>query len=114
MGTTQYTTLRKKLTISTWDNCRDPTVFCSFDYDVTNARAYAKKLNKLNESNEVKHGKVTLTTVMTMAIGHALNHLRRDIGRIAWGNFVPSKTMGITILVDKNGKDLVPVTVHEV
>jgi len=51
---------------------------------------------------------------MTMAIGHALNHLRRDIGRIAWGNFVPSEKMGITILVDKNGKDLVPVTVHEV
>jgi len=46
-----------------------------------------------------------------MAVGHAMDHCRRDIGRIAWGNFVPSEKMGITVLVDKNGKDLILVTV---
>lgn len=55
---------------------------------------------------------------MTHLLGHAiawgLYKMRRDVGRIRWGYFKHSKSIGITTLVDvEGGVDLVPITLWD-
>lgn len=75
-------TRRKKIMISTWSSPGDPTAYVPFDYDVTKTLEYLKKLNDMQ-----KDTKITMTHIFSMAMGLALSKSRRDIGRIAWGNF---------------------------
>lgn len=55
---------------------------------------------------------------MTHLLGHAiawgLFKMRRDVGRLRFGSFIHSKTIGVTTLVDvEGGQDLVPVTLWD-
>lgn len=55
--------------------------------------------------------KVTFNHVMVKAIAWGAWKQRRDWGRIVFGFFKPCKELGITVLCDQGGKDLVPVTI---
>lgn len=79
------------------------------DYNVTKSLAYIAELNQ--QQSEVK---VTLTHILGHGIAWSLYKIRRDIGRITWGYFSHSKSIGVTILVDvEGGADLVPITLYD-
>jgi len=52
-----------------------------------------------------------MTHLFSFAICHGLYKVRRDIGRSMWGFFSRDKNLGVTILVDSEGKDLIPITI---
>lgn len=79
------------------------------DYNVTKSLAYIAELNQ--QQSEVK---VTLTHIIGHGIAWGLYKIRRDIGRITFGYFSHSKSIGVTILVDvEGGADLVPITLYD-
>ena len=53
--------------------------------------------------------------LLTKAIAWGCWKQRRDMGRIVFGYFKPTKSIGYTVLCDQgNGKDLVPMTIWDV
>ena len=81
--------------ITTWGETGDPTTYLLYNYDLTNANIYLKKLNESQTET-----KFTITHLMTIAIGYGISKVRRDIGRIRFGNFIKSEQIGVTVLVD--------------
>jgi len=103
--------LRRAITIASWDEPNNSACWVLQEYDCTNALKYIKKL-RAEQDPEKPECKVTLTTLYALAVAKSMDYQRRAFGRIVWGNFRASKTMGVTVLVDKDGgKDLIPVTV---
>eukprot|EP00349_Pseudokeronopsis_sp_Brazil_P000471 CAMPEP_0202965026 /NCGR_PEP_ID=MMETSP1396-20130829/9142_1 /ASSEMBLY_ACC=CAM_ASM_000872 /TAXON_ID= /ORGANISM="Pseudokeronopsis sp., Strain Brazil" /LENGTH=217 /DNA_ID=CAMNT_0049687611 /DNA_START=282 /DNA_END=935 /DNA_ORIENTATION=- len=55
-----------------------------------------------------------MSHILVRGFAFGMDKMRRDIGRIKWGNFTPSKEMGITVLVDQDGgRDLALCSVWE-
>ena len=87
----------------------DPTSYIIEDINVTKALEYIKHLNETQ--SEVK---VTMTHLVGHALAWGLYKMRRDVGRMTFGYFTHSKTIGITVLVDVGGgQDLVPITLWD-
>ena len=63
--------------------------------------------------NEQSKDKITITHIFTKAIAIALTLNIRYVGRIQFGNFVQEDEVSITVAVDQNSQDLVPVLVRK-
>ena len=73
------------------------------------AIAYVKKLNE-----EHKDVHITMTHLLTHCSAWSLYKMRRDVGKLPYGQFKADKRYGVSVLVDvEGGKDLVPVTVWD-
>ena len=103
-------TKRKGTQIATWAHPTDPTAYFSAEFYVETARKYVAELNEAGIKDD-KLRKVTFNHVMVKAIAWGAWKQRRDWGRIVFGFFRPCKELGITVLCDADGKDLVPVTI---
>ena len=102
-------TKRKGTQISTWGHPSDPSAYINVDFHTEAARKHTEKLNEGIKDDPNK--KVTFNTIMVKAIAWGAWKQRRDWGRIVFGFFRPLKEMGITVLCDAGGRDLVPVTI---
>jgi len=103
-------TIRKKLTIATWGHPSEPQAFVMHEVDITKT---LKHIEKLNDGNGAK---VTITHAVTkaLAIFFSVPGAEGFRGHIRFGNFHPSKTTDITILVDvEGGKDLAAVKIND-
>ena len=99
---------RRRITISSWAAPDQPTSYLPVEYDVTNVVEY---MDKYNQNNKEGH-KLTMTYLITKALGVSWNECIENVGRIAFGRFRKVKQIDISILADvKGGKDLVPVNV---
>mmetsp|Transcript_19197 Transcript_19197/g.18338 ORF Transcript_19197/g.18338 Transcript_19197/m.18338 type:complete len:84 (+) Transcript_19197:169-420(+) len=78
-----------------WEAPANPTCYFIQEYDVSKAQAYLAKLNSAQD--KIKY---TLTHIFVRGFAFGMDKMRRDIGRIRWGNFIASDEMGITVLVD--------------
>lgn len=111
---------RKTLLLSTWNGkiklmliyyseASDPTSYMVVDINVQNALDYIKKINE-----EQKETKITMTHICGYGLAIGMHKIRRDVGRIVWGYFKHSKSIGVTCLVCvEGGTDLVPVTLWD-
>ena len=102
-------TKRKGTQIATWGHPTDPSAYIIVDFHTEASTKYVAELNKdlKNDPNR----KVTFNHIMVKAVAWGAWKQRRDWGRIVFGFFKPCKEMGVTVLCDQGGKDLVPVTI---
>ncbi len=55
--------------------------------------------------------KITFNTIIVKAMAWGAWKCRKDFGHIVFGFYRPCKELGLTVLCDSNGKDLVPITI---
>jgi len=75
---------------------------------VTKAIEYCKKINALGKE------RITLTHIISQALAYGMYKMKRDIGRIRFGQFITAKEIGVTVLCDvEGGRDLVACTLWD-
>lgn len=99
--------LRSKIRIATWNDSGDPTVWGRVEVDMTPIDAFLEKYNSEHPDN-----KLTYTVVFAKAFGKGLSAARHLSGKIAFGNFIPSDTVDLSILCDVGGSNLDNVLVE--
>jgi pyruvate dehydrogenase E2 component (dihydrolipoamide acetyltransferase) len=99
---------RRRIAMASWSAPGEPTSYMPAEYDVTETMEYLEKLNKgFNDGT-----KITLTYLVTKALGIALTASIDHVGRLALGHFRRVDQVDITVLTDVNGgKDLIPINV---
>lgn len=98
--------LRRKIAISSWGAPSDPQIYIPVDYDMTKTLKYLERLNSYITD---KDKKITITHIVTKAVAIALYENQKYFGRIGFGTFKAEKEINVTVLVNQNNTDLVPV-----
>jgi hypothetical protein len=83
------------------------------DFKIENAKKFLEKYNTENKKKDSNHPHISFTHLAVKAIAWGCHKQRRDMGRIMFGYFKPSKSIGYTVLCDQGGKDLVPITIWD-
>lgn len=100
---------RRKLAIATWDGPREGNIYGKLTLDATRATEW------LAQQREKTGEKVTITHLVGKAIGIALRREPTLNGHIAWGAYVPNKTVDLSYLVAmEDGSDLAKVKICEI
>lgn len=92
---------RRKLQIATWNEGGDPSIFTRLEIDMTNIDAFLDNYNEANSEN-----KMSYTVIFAKAIGLALASTKKSCGKISFGQFIPAKSVDISVLVDIQGENL--------
>jgi pyruvate/2-oxoglutarate dehydrogenase complex dihydrolipoamide acyltransferase (E2) component len=84
------------------------------DFTVENAKKFLEKYNTESKKKDPNAPHITFTHLIVKAVAWGCHKQRRDIGRIVFGFFKPTKSIGYTVLCDQGGgKDLVPITIWD-
>ncbi len=106
-GNGQPGSIRSKIRIATWNDSGDPTVFGKIEVDLTEIDNFLEKYNEKNPDN-----KLTYTVIFAKAFGQGLSTSKHLSGKIAFGAFVPSNQVNISVLCDIGGTNLANVLVE--
>jgi len=100
-------TLRSKIRIATWNDSGDPTVWGRVEIDMTLIDAFLENYNSKHS-----HDKLTYTVIFAKAFGKGLSVARHLAGKIAFGNFIPSDSVDLSVLCDVEGSNLANILVE--
>ena len=102
-------TPRRKLAVATWSSTCDASIYLKLTVDVDPV------LTHLRQMNANATDKITITHFVGKAVGHVLSIVPNLNGRIAWGRYVPHKSVDIAFLVNMDqGRNLGRVKVRDV
>ncbi len=98
--------VRRKLAIATWSAPKEGNIYGKVTFDVTKVQEYLKELR--DKTGE----KTTVTHFVGRVLAEALKRTPSMNGRIAWGRYIPHKTIDVTYLVVLDGgKNLAKVKI---
>ena len=92
---------RRKFAIASWDEPREPILHLKEEVDIEPIEEFLQKYNTENPE-----AKVTMTAVFARALGAALSRTGRTYGKIAFGQFIPLKSVDLSVAVDIAGENI--------
>lgn len=90
-----YTSVRKKMSIATWNDTGDPTAHGCIEIDLTAADDLINKYNLQNPENRLSY-----THIALKALGHATDDSFNNFGTLCFGSYIPAQSMDLSVFVE--------------
>lgn len=100
------TSFRRKIQILTWGEKGDPTSWAKIEVDLENTEKFIADYNTAHPDN-----RITLTMIALKGLGHAMASAEKSWGKLSFGNFIPSDSVDITVLVNVDDENVVNTVV---
>ena len=98
-GTTMF---RRKIQIATWSESGDPTSWSKLEVNLTKTDEFIKEYNAQHPDD-----RITLTVIALKSLGYAMASAGKSWGKLSFGNFIPSQSVDVTVLVNVEGDNVI-------